>query len=286
MPPFTASSAVCRGIQRPDVESRRGMKRLAALGALLAMSLIPTAGRAAPVPPAGTVTVFAAASLREAFETAAVEFTKRTGTSVTFEFGGSDTLATQIAQGAPASVFASANRVQMKKLAGAGLLAGPPVTLARNRLVIVTPAANPREVRALADLGHAGVSVVLAAATVPVGSYARAAFAKVDGHDGYGSGFASAVEKNVVSNELDVKAVATKIALGEADAGIVYATDVTPELASKLRVIALPSEAVIEALYPIAACTAASDPASARAFVDFMLGDGQRFLRARGFLSP
>ena len=105
------------------------------------------------------------------------------------------------------------------------------------------------------------------------------------GRDGYPSDFAAAVERNVVSNELDVKAVATKISLGEAEAGIVYATDVTPALAAKLRTIALPTGATTDATYPIAALE--GDGAEAgRAFVSFVLHDGQRYLRARGFRSP
>ncbi len=235
---------------------------------------------------ADTITVFAAASLREAFEAAAPAFTKKTGIAVSFDFGGSDTLATQLLQAAPASVFASANEAQMKKVAEAGLLAAPAKTFARNRLVIITPKANVRDVNALADLARTGVAVVLAAPTVPVGAYARAAFARMSGRQGYAADFAAAVEKDVVSNELDVKAVAIKVALGEADAGIVYATDVTPSIVAKLHVIRLPAEATTDATYPIAALTSAPDGAAARAFVDFMAGDGQRFLKERGFLTP
>jgi molybdate transport system substrate-binding protein len=259
------------------------MKRIVILASLLAALLGVATQRAVA---ADSITVFAAASLREAFEAAAPAFTKKTGTAVTFDFGGSDMLATQLLQAAPASVFASANEAQMKRIADAGLLAAPARTFARNRLVVITPKANARGVNALADLARPGVVVVLAAATVPVGAYARATFAKLDGRAGYGADFGQAVEKNVVSNELDVKAVATKIALGEADAGIVYASDVTPAIADKVRVVRLPLEAATDAAYPIAALAAAPNPAAARAFVNFMLGDGQRYLKDRGFLSP
>ncbi len=258
------------------------MKRVIVLASLAALTLGPSTGRAA----GGTITVFAAASLREAFEAAAADFTKKTGTAVTFDFGGSDTLATQILQAAPASVFASANEVQMKKVADAALLAAPAKTFARNRLVVITPSSNPGNVRALADLARPGVKVVLAASTVPVGAYARASLAKMNGRERYAGDFGARVEKNVVSNELDVKAVATKIALGEADAGIVYATDVTPSIAAKVRIVPLPPAAAVDATYPIAALASAPDPAAARAFVDFMLHDGQRYLEARRFLSP
>jgi molybdate transport system substrate-binding protein len=254
----------------------------AVLGAALCLTGAPLQ---AADPPG--VTVFAAASLREAFEAAAPAFTKQTGMKVTYSFGGSDTLVTQLKQGAPADVFASANEAQMKIASDAGLLAESPRTFVRNRLVVIVPKENPAKIAAVADLAKSGVKVVLAAAAVPVGNYARAAFRKLDGASGYPADFASAVERNVVSNELDVKAVATKIALGEGDAGVVYATDVTPNVAPKVAAIAFPPGAAPEAIYPIAALKAAPNAAGARAFVAFVLSPaGQAFLRARGFAAP
>ena len=229
--------------------------------------------------------MFAAASLREAFEAAAPVFTRKTGTTVTFDFGGSDMLVTQIKQGAPADVFASANGTQMNVLTDAGLAAGPPKTFARNRLVMIVPKANPGKVTALTGMAKPGTKVVLAAATVPVGNYARDTFKKLSGK-GYPADFAAAVEKNVVSNELDVKAVATKIALGEGDVGVVYSTDVTPDLAPKVDVIAFPAGASPDVVYPIAVVKGTPNPSGAQAFVDFVLSDGQSFLRARGFIAP
>jgi molybdate transport system substrate-binding protein len=251
---------------------------------LAAMLLVPLV--AGPVAAqGGKITVFAAASLREAFEAAAPAFTRKTGTAVTFNFGGSDTLATQIKQGAPADVFASANEAQMKALGDAGMLAGAPKTFARNRLVMIVPKANPAKITALAGLAKAGTKVVLGAPTVPVGSYARDTFKKLSGN-GFPADFAAAVEKNVVSNELDVKAVATKIALGEGDAGIVYSTDVTPDFASKVDVVALPTGASPDAVYPIAVVKGAPNASGAQSFVDFVLSDGQAYLKARGFIAP
>jgi molybdate transport system substrate-binding protein len=243
-------------------------------------------------PPAGTaadsgkITVFAAASLREAFEAAAPVFSQKTGTAVTFNFGGSDTLAAQIAQGAPADVFASANAAQMKKTVDAGLTADAPRLFARNRLVVIVPKTDPGNVKEVVDLARPGVKVVLGAPTVPIGNYARAAFAQMSGQNGAPADFAAAVEKNVVSNELDVKAVATKISLGEGDAGVVYQTDVTPNVALNVNVIAFPGGAAPDAKYPIAALKAAPNPNGAAAFINFILGDGQEYLKARGFLSP
>jgi molybdate transport system substrate-binding protein len=259
---------------------RRG--RFIALGFALALAAPLGAGAA----PGDHITVFAAASLREAFEAAGPAFTKKTGTTVTYNFGGSDTLAAQIAQGAPADVFASANDAQMKKVVDGNFAAAAPKTFARNRLVLIVPKANPAGITTVAGLAKPGAKVVLAAATVPVGNYARTTFKKMSGSAGYGADFADAVEKNVVSNELDVKAVATKISLGEGDAGIVYSTDVTPDIASKVTAFAFPAAPSPDATYPIAALKSSQNAREAQAFVDFVLGDGQAFLKARGFIAP
>jgi molybdate transport system substrate-binding protein len=233
----------------------------------------------------GKLTVFAAASLREAFEATALAFTAKTGIAVTFNFGGSDTLATQITQGAPTDVFASANEAQMRVVSDGGLLASAPRVFARNRLSVIVPKANPAAITGVAGLAKAGTKVVLAAPTVPVGAYARATVKRLSGN-GLPATFAADVERNVVSNELDVKAVVTKIAVGEGDAGIVYSTDVTPDVASRVAVLPLPAGATPEIVYPIATIKGSANPMAARAFVDFVLADGQQFLRGRGFLAP
>jgi molybdate transport system substrate-binding protein len=235
---------------------------------------------------AGKITVFAAASLREAFEAAGPAFTAKTGIAVTYSFGGSDTLAAQITQGAPADVFASANPTQMTKVADAGLVSGAPLTFARNRLTVIVPKANPGGVKGVADLSRPGLRIVLGDPTVPVGKYARAAFGAMAGKNGLPADFAAAVEKNVVSNELDVKAVATKISLGEGDAGVVYVTDVTPTIAPEVMAIDFPAAAIPDAIYPIAVLKAAPNANGAQAFVTFIRGDGQSYLKARGFLGP
>src|SRR5471030_993374 len=256
--------------------------RFVALGLALALAAPLGVGAA----PGDHITVFAAASLREAFEAAGPAFTKKTGTTVTFNFGGSDTLAAQIAQGAPADVFASANDAQMKKVVDGNLNGSAPKTFARNRLVLIVPKSNPANITTIAGLAKPGTKVVLAAATVPVGNYSRTTFKKISGSPGYAADYADAVEKNVVSNELDVKAVATKIALGEGDAGVVYSTDVTPDIAAKVTAFAFPPAASPDATYPIATVKSAQNARAAQAFVDFILGDGQAFLRARGFIAP
>jgi molybdate transport system substrate-binding protein len=263
------------------------MTRSSACLLAFACTLGLAAPSAAPAAAPGAITVFAAASLKEAFDATAPAFTKATGITVTFSYGGSDTLATQIRQGAPVDVFASANEKQMAVVADAGLLAAPGRTFARNRLVLIVPKPNPAHVTGLADLVKPGLTIVLAAPTVPVGGYARSSFAAIAGKPGFPTDFAAAVERNVVSNEIDVKAVATKISLGEGDVGIVYLTDVTPGIAGRVTMIPYPPGASPDAIYPIAVLKRAPNAAGARAFVDFVLSpDGQRFLHDRGFAAP
>jgi molybdate transport system substrate-binding protein len=243
----------------------------------------PSSAYAADAAP--SITVFAAASLREAFEAAAPAFTSKTGTKVTFNFAGSDTLETQIAQGAPADVFASANKPQMHKAHEAGLLLGEPRIFAQNQLAIIIPKDNPGRIKSAADLGRSGVRVVLAAPTVPVGNYARTAFANLSKIPAYGAQFAQNVEANVVSNEVDVKAVVTKISLGEADAGVSYLTDITSGVAKSVASIPFPADTAPVADYPIAIVKASKNADAAKAFIDFILSpEGQGFLKERGFI--
>jgi molybdate transport system substrate-binding protein len=261
------------------------MKR--SLFCLALAALLSIGGLAAPAQSQEKITVFAAASLTEAYNAAGPAFTKKTGIAVTFNYGGSDTLATQIKQGAPADVFASANLTQMKVVNDAGLVAGAPKTFAKNRLVLISPKGAAMKFASPADLAKPNAKVVLAAATVPVGGYARATFAKLSGTNGYPVDFPAAVEKNVVSNELDVKAVVTKISLGEGDAGVVYSTDVTSTVAPKLDVVPFPAAVAPDIEYPIAALKNAPNPKGAQAFVDYIVSpEGQAFLKARGFISP
>jgi molybdate transport system substrate-binding protein len=232
------------------------------------------------------ITVFAAASLTEAFNALGPAFTKKTGVAVAFSYGGSDTLATQIKQGAPADVFASANLAQMTVVNDAGDV-NAPKTFAKNRLVMITPKSATMKLASPADLAKTGVKVVLAAPTVPVGGYARATFAKLSGTAGYPVDFPAAVEKNVVSNELDVKAVVTKISLDEGDAGVCYSTDVTATVAPKLTVRPFPAAVAPDIEYPIATIKTSAHANVAQAFLEYVLSpDGQAFLKARGFIEP
>ncbi|MEA2719210.1 MAG: molybdate transport system substrate-binding protein [Candidatus Eremiobacteraeota bacterium] len=255
------------------------MLRSRAFGVLASIGLLALAPLASPAAGKPVVTVYAAASLHEAFEAAAPAFTKQTGYPVRFSFGGSDALAAQLLQGAPADVFAAANAAQMARVAA---IADAPRTFARNRLVVIVPK-DDNAVASVADLGKKGVKVVLAAASVPAGAYARQTFANLAKDRAYGDDFAARAQANVVSEETDVKAVATKISLGEGDAGVVYATDVAP-IAAKVRVLRFAAGASPEAVYPIAALKSAPNAEGARAFVTFITSPaGLAFLKARGF---
>ena len=236
------------------------------------------AGLASGPAPAGTVRVFAASSLTEAFgEMAAAFEAEHPGTKVELTFAGSQVLRTQIEQGAPADVFASADREHADALVRAGIL-GPPRVFARNALVVVVPSEGAR-VASLADLARPGTRIVLAGPRVPAGRYATEALRGLDAPAGLGTGFGVRVRANVVSEETNVRAVLSKVVLGEADAGFAYATDAA-SAASKVRVLELPVDVVAE--YPIGVLRRAALPSAA--FVDLVLGErGQAILRRHGF---
>lgn len=233
----------------------------------------------------GRLTVFAAASLTDAFNDIAAAFeAEHRGVEVSFNFGGSPTLRVQLEQGARADVYASADVNQMRLAREGGLIDGEPVVFARNTLVLVTPKRNPGAIESLGDLRRPGLKLVLAAAEVPAGGYAREALASAEADPAYGRGFAEAVLRNVVSLESNVKQVVAKVELGAADAGIVYATDVTPSLAARLRTVEIPQRFNVVAAYPIGVTKEASNRRAARAFVDFVLSKpGQAFLAKYGF---
>jgi len=226
------------------------------------------------------LTVFAAASLTEAFGEIAELFEQANeGVSVTLNFAGSSILATQIVQGAPADVFASADLVQMQVVVDAALNDGAPAVFARNRLVVITPTGSP--VVELEDLGDEGVLLVLAGPEVPVGRYSREAIASLG--TAFGAGYSERVLANVVSEEPNVRQVAAKVELGEADAAIVYSTDAA--VLSGILVIDIPEQHNVVATYPIAVVAGSPQAELAHAFVEFVLSEaGQGVLASRGFL--
>lgn len=225
----------------------------------------------APGQVSGEVTVFAAASLTEAFTELAEDFEQaHPGTTVQFNFAGSSGLAQQIVQGAPADVFASANPKQMQVVADAGEVAGQPVVFVTNTLQIVVPEGNPAGVAGLADFGREELRIALCAEQVPCGGVAAEAFQ------------AAGVTPAPDTLEEDVKAVLTKVRLGEVDAGLVYRTDVTA--ADGVEGIDFPEAAQAVTEYLIAVLAGAPDAEGARAFVDHVLSErGQDVLAGYGF---
>jgi molybdate transport system substrate-binding protein len=232
----------------------------------------------------GEVLVFAASSLTDVFSALETDIEgANPGVDLVFNFGGSQTLVTQLADGAPADVFASANVAQMENAEAAGVISGESSIFARNTLVIVVPADNPADIESIADLNNDGVSLVIASPTVPVGEYSRTALCAFDAAQADGAGFLDGVASNIVSNEANVRDVLAKIALGEADAGIVYGTDVTGDVSSDVISVEIPEEFNVIASYPVAAVDG-GDTAAADAFISYLLSEeGQAVLADYGF---
>ncbi len=232
----------------------------------------------------GELTVFAAASLTDAFGEIKVDLeAAHPGLSITYNFAGSQALVTQMGEGAEADVFASANNTQMKAAQEKDLIAGDPVTFVRNELVIVTPPDNPAGIDSPDDLGASGLRLVLAQAEVPVGRYAREAVCSMSQDTAtFGEDFVGRVAGNVVSEEEDVRDVLAKVELGEADAGIVYVSDAFIG-GDQVQQVKIPAGFNILATYPIAT-TAGGDEALGDAFITYVLSDdGQATLADYGF---
>lgn len=226
-------------------------------------------------PTTGTVAVFAAASLKDAFTEAATAFeAENPDATVTLNFAASSALARQIDEGAPADAFASADQANMQKVVDAGGISGEPVVFATNSLQIIVAPGNPKGITGLADLSKPGVLYVTAAPEVPVGRYAAQSLEKAD------------VTVSPVSLEADVKAVVTKVTSGEADAAIVYATDVAAA-GTRADGVEIPSQHQVEATYPLAVTTEAANPTGAAAWIAFITGArGQAILARYGFGAP
>ncbi|HLI26448.1 MAG TPA: molybdate ABC transporter substrate-binding protein [Chloroflexota bacterium] len=269
-----------------------GRRRAALLGLLVALLVLALA-RGAPRPAVAEplaaqgveLNVFAAASLTDAFnELGGVFESQQPGVRVVFNYGPSSGLRTQIEQGAPADVFASADEAQMRLAQQNGVIAGEPRVFARNELVLITPHDNPGGIATLADLARPGLRLVTTGPQVPIGAYTRQLLQTLSADPAYGADFAERVLANVRSEENDVRAVVAKVALGEADGGIVYSSDVTPRVASEVRQIAIPPEVNIIATYPIAVVRGARQPELAERWIALVLSDtGQQALARWGF---
>ncbi len=232
-----------------------------------------------------TLVVFTASSLTDAFTEIKAAFeAENPGVEVLFNFGGSSTLATQLVEGAPADVFASANSAQMEAAVAGGRIAGQPKTFVNNQLVLAVPADNPAGIHSLRDLANPGVLLVVAAPGVPVREYTDTMLERLAADASYGDSYREAVIGNIVSEEDNVRQVAAKVALGEADAGIVYLSDITPDLAQQVMTLPIPDALNTIATYPIALTNDSDHPDTAQAFVDFVLSEaGQDILAKWGF---
>jgi molybdate transport system substrate-binding protein len=263
------------------------MSLLRAVLVLATLGVAPSAAYA-PASSASTLTVFAAASLTEAFEELGALFRGRhPGIALRFNFAGSQQLAAQLEHGARADVFASADRRWMARVEDRGLTAGRPVIFAHNRLVVILPAANPAGIVRLEDLGRPGIKLIVAAEEVPVGAYSRAVLRKLARRPGNGADYERRALANVVSEEENVKGVVAKVQLSEADAGLVYRSDVTPGIASRLRVLEIAPAVNMVASYPIAPLADSEAPAAARAFVELTRGpEARAVLERHGFTVP
>ena len=251
----------------------RGFAGLLVLGLLLPGCAGDGAGSAGPNMD-GELVVFAAASLTDVLGELADVFEERTGVPVLLNLAGSQTLATQLVEGAPADVFIAADAVQMDVVAAAGLLAGAPVTAATNRLAIAVEPENPRGVTGLEDLARPDLVVVLPAESVPAGRYAREILAR------------AGVEVRPASLEQSVRAALARVAQGEADASIVYASDVVAA-GDTVAGIAIAVERNVVASYPMAVLADAARPDDAEAFAAFLVSEeAHAVLRASGFSAP
>src|SRR5918993_2262933 len=231
---------------------------------------------------ASALTVYAASSLTEAFGELKTDFEEENpGTGVQLNFAGSSTLLTQLKQGAPADVFASADEAKMDDAVSDGL-AEAPQTFARNRLTVIVPAGNPAGVGGYRGPAKPTITLVLAQDEVPVARYAKESLTMANAV--YGSDFSERVLSNVASREADVKAAAQRVAVGDADATIVYTSDATPSLRERVEVIEIPEELNVVATYPIALTENAQSLELAQGWVDLVLsGEGQRVLESYGF---
>ena len=232
------------------------------------------ASASSPASLSGSITVFAASSLKEAFTTIGKQFeAAHPGVTVTFSFGASSTLATQINNGAPADVFASASPKNMQQVVTAGG-ASNPVNFAKNVMEVAVPPSNPAQVTSVNDLAKSSVKTALCQPQVPCGETAAKVFKNAK------------ITVKPVTLQPDVKSVLTQVELGNVDAGVVYVTDVQAA-GSKVKGVTIPADVNASTLYPIAVLTHSKEPSIAQAFVAYVLSPtGEQVLKAAGFAQP
>ena len=231
------------------------------------------------------LTVFTAASLTGAFSEIGQLYENETGMSVAFNFDGSQALRTQIENGAYADLFASANKRHMNALRDGGLINNSSmVVFTRNRISLIIPRDNPAKISNLSDLARPGLKIVMGTKDVPVGDYALQIIDKLGNDSAYGPDYRAAVLANVISQETNVNYVVTKVALGEADVGFAYVSDITEDMADKVDKIDIPDEFNVIAEYPMAIMQESKYPARSQDFVNLVTSDrGKAILERYGF---
>lgn len=240
-----------------------------------------------PTPVNQEVTIFAASSLTDPFNEIGKKYAQiHPGVRLVFNFASSDELARQLAQGAAGDVFASASGLQMDNVVAAGRVdSGKVETFSSNRLTVIFPAANPANITRLQDLGRPGVRLMLAASETPIGQYSLAFLQNASQSADFGADFQANALANVVSYQENVREVLGKVAKGEADAGIVYASDIAQVPGDILGHLEIPAALNVEAVYVVAPLSAGTHPQAAADFIAYLLSDeGQDLLGQYGFL--
>jgi len=273
---FTESS------NAPIQEKLKMMNRYA-LPAAVAVLILACSAALASEPK--EITVFTAASLTGAFGEIGGIYENETGIHATFNFDGSQALRTQIENGAPADVFASANKKQMNALKSKGMMNNSSIAIfAKNKISLIVPKDNPARISNLSDLAKPGIKIVMGTKDVPVGDYALQIIDKLGNDSSYGKDYKEKVLSNVISQETTVNYVVTKVALGEADVGFAYVSDVTEDLASKVDKIDIPDEYNIIAEYPMGILQQSKYPTESLDFMKLVMSEeGSAILEKYGF---
>lgn len=233
------------------------------------------------------ITAFTAASLTGAFGEIGQMYKNESNTSIAFNFDGSQVLRTQIENGAYADVFASANTKQMNALKNEGLMNNSSISIfTRNKLALIVPKDNPANIHNLTDLAKPGIKIFIGTKDVPVGDYAMQIINKLGNDSAYGQDYKKKVMANIISQETNVNYVVTKVALGEADVGFAYVSDITEELASKVDKVEIPNKYNVIAEYPIGILKQSKYPAEAKKFIDLVKSDKSTAILEKYGFSP
>lgn len=278
-----AVSNIAYDVISENTRGRTPMSKKHVFIALIAAIILASSAGSAEEP--GELTVFTASSLTGAFGEIGQIYENETNILVAFNFDGSQALRTQIENGAYADLFASANKKQMNALRNSGLMNNSSVVIfAENKLSLIVPKDNPAKIYSLSDLAKPGLKIVMGTKDVPVGDYALQIISNLGNNSSYGPDYKTKVLANVISQETNVNYVVTKVALGEADVGFSYISDITEDLASKVDKIDIPAEFNIIAEYPMGILLESSYPAESSKFMDLVLSDkGKAILEKYGF---